>query len=69
MIRFVWTEGVLDAEIHRGISVLHGNGVVSQRIVCELSERLKTDRTSVKEEGGADAYPRPLLMQTRESVT
>jgi hypothetical protein len=69
VICLLWTEGVPDAEMHRGISVQYGNGVVSQRIVNELIERFRTGRTSVKHEEGADAQPRLLLMQTREFVT
>ena len=53
MIRFLWAEGVPDAEMHRGLSVQYENSVMSQRIICELIERFKTGRTSVKLEEGA----------------
>jgi hypothetical protein len=50
---FLWADGVDGAEMHRRISVKYGNSVVSQRIVCELIERFKNARTSVKHEEGS----------------
>ena len=45
---FLWAEGVPGAEMHRMMSVQCGNRVMSQRIVCYWSERLKNGSTSVK---------------------
>jgi hypothetical protein len=45
---FLWAEGVPGVEMHRMMSVQYGNSVMSQRIVCWWSERLKNGRTSVK---------------------
>ena len=44
----MWAEGVPGAEMHRMMSVQYGNSVMSQRIVCEWSERFKNGRTSLK---------------------
>jgi hypothetical protein len=48
VIRFLWAEGVLGAEMHRRISVQYGNSVVSQRMVYEWIERFKNGRTIIK---------------------
>jgi hypothetical protein len=70
VVRFLWSEVVPGAEIHRRMSVRYGNGVVSQRIVYELIERFKNNCTTVNMRKQPDALPRPLLTSTRnESVT
>ena len=43
-IRFLWSEGVSGAEIHRRLSVQYGNGVLPQRGVYEWIEKLKNSR-------------------------
>jgi hypothetical protein len=44
----LWAEGVPGVEMHRMMSVQYGNSVMSQRIVCQWSGRLKNGRTSAK---------------------
>ena len=44
----MWAEGVPGVEMHRTMTVQYGNSVMSQRIVCQWSERFKNGRTSVK---------------------
>ena len=53
VIRFLWSEGVSGAEIHRRLTVQYGNNVLPQRSVYEWIEKLKTGHTSVMHEEGA----------------
>jgi len=43
---FLWAEGIAGDKMHRMMSVLHGNSVMSQQIVCEWIKRSKNSRTS-----------------------
>jgi transposase len=53
VIRFLWSEGVSGAEIHRRLSAQYGNSVLPQRSVYEWIEKLQNDRTVVThQEGG-----------------
>jgi len=53
VIRFLWSECVSGAEIHRRLSVQYGNSVSPQRSVYEWIEKLKNGRTNVTHEEGA----------------
>ena len=53
MIRFLWSEGVSGAEIHRRLSTQYGDSVLPRRSVYEWIETFKSGRTSVKHEEGA----------------
>jgi hypothetical protein len=53
---FLWAEGIPGVEMPRMISVLYGNSVMSQRIVCYWSERFKKGRTSVKHGEGTGRH-------------
>ncbi|XP_066946989.1 protein GVQW3-like [Macrobrachium rosenbergii] len=50
VIRFLWSEGVPGAEIHRRLSVQYGGNVLPRRSVYEWNEQFKSDRTSVEDE-------------------
>ena len=58
MIRFLWSEGVSGAEIHRSLSAQYGNRVLPQRSVYEWTEKLKNVRTSVTHEGSGACVSR-----------
>jgi transposase len=51
MIRFLWSEGVSGAEIHRRLSSQYGNSVLPQRSVYEWIEKFKNGRTSFTHDG------------------
>jgi transposase len=53
VVRFLWSEGVSRAEIHRRLSAQYGNSVLPQRSVYEWIEKFKNGRTSVTHEEGA----------------
>ena len=48
VIRFLWSEGVSGAEIHRRLSAQYGNSVLPQRSVYEWIEKFENVRTSEK---------------------
>ena len=50
VIRFLWSEGVSGAEIHRRLSAQYGNSVLLQRRVYEWIEKFKNGRTNVTHE-------------------
>ena len=50
---FFYADGLEGVEMHRRMSVQYGSSVVSQRIFCEMIERLKNAHTSVKHDAGA----------------
>jgi transposase len=52
LIRFLWSEGVSGAEIHRRLVAQYGDSVLPQRSVYEWIEKLKNGRTSVTHEEG-----------------
>jgi hypothetical protein len=54
---FLWAEDVPSVEMHRMMSVQYRNSVMSQRIVCNWSERFKSVRTSVKYGEGTGYQP------------
>jgi hypothetical protein len=60
VIRFLWSEGVSGAEIHKRLSAQYGNSVLPQRSVYEWIEKFKNDRTKKE----PDAHPRPQLTKT-----
>jgi hypothetical protein len=51
VIRFLWSEGVSEAEIHWRLSAQYGNSVLPQQSVYEWIEKLKNGHTSVTHEG------------------
>ena len=53
MIQFVWSEGVLGAEIHRRLSTQYGDSAVPRRSKYEWIEKFKSGRTNVTHEGEA----------------
>jgi len=50
VIRFLWSEGVTGAEIHRRLSAQYGNRALPQRSVYEWIEKFQHGRTNVKDE-------------------
>jgi transposase len=65
VIRFLLSEGVSGAEIHRRLSAQYGNSVLQQRSVYEWIEKLKNGRTSVTHEEGAG---RPSTATTDDNI-
>lgn len=65
VIRFLWSEGVSGAEIHRRLSVQYGNSVLPQRSVYEWIEKFKNGRTSVTHNEGAG---RPFTAVSEENI-
>jgi hypothetical protein len=53
VIRFLWSEGVPEAEIHRRLSTQYGNSALPCRSVYEWIEEFKSGRTKVMHEEGA----------------
>jgi hypothetical protein len=53
VIRFLWSEGVSGAEIHRRLSTQHGDSALPRRSVYEWIEKFKSGLTSVTHEEGA----------------
>jgi len=50
VIRFLLSEGVTGAEIHRRLSIQYGDSALPRRSVYEWIERFQHGRTSVKDE-------------------
>lgn len=50
VVRFLWSEGVKTAEIHRRLLLQHGNSCLAQRKVYEWVELFRNGRTSVGDE-------------------
>jgi hypothetical protein len=50
VIRFLWSEGVPRAEIHRRLSAQYGDNALPWRSVYEWIEKFQHVRTSVKDE-------------------
>ena len=57
-IRFLWSESVSGAEIHRRLSAQHENSVLLERGVYEWIGKLKNGRTSVTHEGSGGCVTR-----------
>ena len=53
VIRFLWSEGVPEAEIHRKFSTQYGDSALPLRSVYEWIEKFKSGRTNVTHEEGA----------------
>ena len=53
VIRFLWSEGVPGAEIHRRLSTQYGDSALPRRSVYEWIEKFKSGRTNVTHEEGA----------------
>jgi len=53
VIRFLWSECVSGAEIHRRLPAQYGNSVLPQQCVYEWIEKYKNGHTSVTHEEGA----------------
>ena len=53
VIRFLWSEGTSEAEVHRRLLAQYGNFALPKRTVYEWIERFKSGRTSVKHAEGA----------------
>jgi len=53
VIRFLWSEGVPGAEIHRRLSAQCGDSALPRRSVYEWIEKFQHGRTSLKDEEGA----------------
>ena len=66
VIRFLWSEGVPGAEIHRRLSTQHGDSALSRRSVYEWIEKFKSGRTNVTHEEGAG---RPSTSTTDEKFS
>ena len=58
VIRFMWSEGVSGAEIHRRLSAQYGNSVLPQLSVYGWIEKFKKGRTSVTHEGSGSCVAR-----------
>ena len=58
VIRFLWSEGVSGAEIHRRLSAQYGNSVLLEWSVYEWIEKFKNVRTSVTREGSGACVAR-----------
>jgi hypothetical protein len=69
VIRFLWSEGVSGAEIHRRLSAQYGNSVLPQRSVYEWIEKVKNGRTNVTREEGAGRPPTATTDDNNERVT
>ena len=65
VIRFLWSEGVPGAEIHRRLSTQYGDSALPRRSVYEWIEKFKSGRTNVTHEEGAG---RPLTSTTDEKI-
>jgi transposase len=50
VVRFLWSEGVKSAEIHRRMLAEYGACTMHQRRIYEWIERFKEGRTSVTDE-------------------
>jgi len=53
VIRFLWSEGVLGAEIHRRLSTQYRDSALPCRSVYEWIEKFKSGRTNATHEEGA----------------
>lgn len=51
-IRFLWSEGASEAEIHQRLLAQYGNSVLPQRSVYEWIEKFKNGRKSVAHGAG-----------------
>jgi transposase len=70
VIRFLWSEGVSGAEIHRRLTEQYGNSVLSQRTVYEWIERFKNGPQLLrmrKEQG--HQYPPPMTKTLNTHAT
>ena len=65
VIRFLWSDGVPGAEIHRRLSTQYGDSAVPRRSVYEWIEKFKSGRTNVTHEEGAG---RPSTSTTDEKI-
>jgi len=65
VIRFLFSEGVTGAEIHRRLSAQYGDSALPRRNVYEWIEIFQHDRTSVKDEERAG---RPSTSTTESNV-
>jgi len=65
VIRFLWSECVSGAEIHRRLSTQYGNCILPQTSVYERIEEFKNVRTSVTHEDGAR---RPSTSTTDDNI-
>jgi hypothetical protein len=54
--------------MHRMMSVQYGNSVMSQRIVCQWSERFKNVRTSVKHGEGTGSQSTSVDADTAHTI-
>ena len=50
VIRFLWSEGVPGAEIHRRLSAQYGGSALPRRSVYEWIKKFQQGRTSLKDE-------------------
>jgi transposase len=53
VIRFIWSEGVSGAEIHRRLSTKYGGSALPCRSVYQWIEKFRSGRTTVMHEEGA----------------
>jgi len=65
VIRFLWSEGVPGAEIHRRLSTQYGDSALPRRSVYEWIEEFKSSRRSVTHKEGAG---RPSTSTTDEMI-
>ena len=72
VIRFLWSEGVPGAEIHRRLSTQYGDNALPRRRGYEWIEKCKSGRTSVTHEEGAGrpstSTTDKMIQQAREMV-
>ena len=53
VIRFLWSEGLPEVEIHKRLLAQYGDNALSKRTVYEWIEKFKSGRTNVKHAEGA----------------
>lgn len=51
VIRFLWAEGVSDADIHRRLLMQYGDSVIPRCSVYKWINKFKTGQTSIRHEG------------------
>ena len=71
VIRFLWSEGVPGAEIHRRLSTQYGDSALPRRSVYEWIEKFISGRTNVTHEEGAgrpSTSNNDKIQQAREMV-
>jgi hypothetical protein len=68
VIHFLWAEGLPVGEMHRRMSVMNGDSVMLQHIICELTDRFKSGRTIFKHEKKARSLSTSITDTKTETV-